>query len=268
MESLTAHLKWVLSWVAIAWLNLSFWFFFALWTFILAFVAIPYQYLFNLLLRNQRRSDWLIRRVISNYGNLVIHSGWPLVRVQFVDCAPDEKPPFVFVANHRSTSDAFLMAFLQYECVQVLNIWTSRMPLVNYLSRTGRYLRVREIPFEEFMRQGLSLLAEGCSVIVFPEGTRSGSKKMGPFHGAAFRLAQQAGVKLCPVAISGTENIPRRGSLVMHPGHIVVTKLPTLSPDLCASMSAYALKMRVRETIQRHLDAHDVETPRLEAQPA
>jgi 1-acyl-sn-glycerol-3-phosphate acyltransferase len=268
MNPLKAQAKTILSWVGLVWLNLCFWLLFLLWTLILAFIAIPYQYLFNVLLRNQRRSDWLIRRTISNYGNVVIRSGWPLVRVHFDDLAPHESPPFVFVANHRSTADAFLMAFLPFECVQVLNIWTSRLPLVNYLSRTAGYLRVREIPFEEFTRQGLHLLAEGCSVIAFPEGTRSGSKKMGPFHGAAFRLAQQAGVKICPVAISGSENIPRRGSLVMHPGRIVVTKLPALAPEQSKDMSAFALKNRVRDTIQRHLDVQDVETPHLEAQPA
>jgi 1-acyl-sn-glycerol-3-phosphate acyltransferase len=185
-----------------------------------------------------------------------------------VDCAPDDKPPFVFVANHRSTSDAFLTAFLTMESVQVLNIWPSRVPLINYLSRTAGYLRVREMPFEEFIEAGTRLLADGVSIIAFPEGTRSGSKKMGPFHGSAFRLAQRAGVKICPLAISGSENNPRRGSLVMHPGHIVITKLPAITLEQYKEMSPYALKMRVRETIQRHLDSQERETHQLEAQPA
>jgi 1-acyl-sn-glycerol-3-phosphate acyltransferase len=168
-----AQAKTVLSWAGIIWLNVSFWIVFTLWTFVLAFVAIPYQYLFHWVLRNQRRSDWLIRRMISKYGAAVIRSGWPLARAQFVDCAPDDKPPFVFVANHRSASDAFLMSFLPLECVQMLNIWPSRMPLINYLSRTAGYLRVREMPFEEFVEAGTRLLSQGVSIIAFPEGTVS-----------------------------------------------------------------------------------------------
>lgn len=244
-----------LSWVGLVWLNLTFWGFFGFWTAFLAFIAIPYQYVFAKLTGNQRRSKWLIRRIISNYGMAVIHSGWPLVSVRFVDCAPDEKPPFVFVANHRSTSDAFLTAFLPGECIQVLNVWTSRLPLVNYLSRTGDFLRVRELTFEEFIAAGTRLLDEGVSIIAFPEGTRSGSCRLGPFHGTAFRLAQRTGAKICPVTISGSENIPRRGSLVMHPGRIVVTKLPALTCEQFMGMNPYALKTRVRETIQRHLEA-------------
>ena len=268
MESLKAQAKTVLSGCGIIWLNISFWVLFTISTLFLALVAIPYHVMFNLVMRDQRKSDWLIRRTISKYGAAVIRSGWPLVRLRFVDCAPDDKPPFVFVANHRSTSDAFVMALLPFECVQVLNIWTSRMPLVNYLSRTAGYLRVRELPFEEFMEKGMRLLTEGVSVIAFPEGTRSGSRKLGPFHGAAFRLAQCAGVKICPLAISGSENIPLRGSLVMHPGRIVMTKLPAITREQYKEMSPFLLKTRVRETIHRHLEAQDVETHHLEAQPA
>src|SRR5580698_1562860 len=184
MEPIKAQANTILSWAGVIWLNLSFWIVFTVLTLYLALIAIPYHLLFSLLSRNKRKSDWLLRRTIAKYGGGVIRSGWPLVRVQFVDCAPDDKPPFVFVANHRSTSDAFLTAFLTMESVQVLNIWPSRVPLINYLSRTAGYLRVREMPFEEFIEAGTRLLADGVSIIAFPEGTRSGSKKMGPFHGS------------------------------------------------------------------------------------
>jgi 1-acyl-sn-glycerol-3-phosphate acyltransferase len=249
-------------------LNLSFWMLFAFWTVILAAIAIPYHYLFEGLSDDRRRSDWMIRRIISNYGMRVIHSGWPWVHVKFVDEAPDEKPPFVFVANHRSTSDAFLMGVLPFECVQVLNIWTSRLPLVNYLSRVAEYLRVREIPFEEFLATGTRLLHQDVSVIAFPEGTRSGSRQMGPFHGSAFRLAQKAGVKICPLTITGNEDIPHRGSLVMHPGKVVVTKLPALSCEQFMEMNPFALKKHVREIIQQHLEAEELQAQDLQAQPA
>jgi 1-acyl-sn-glycerol-3-phosphate acyltransferase len=268
MEPMKAQAKSVLSRAGIIWLNFSFWIVFTFLTLYLALVAIPYHILFKLISRNQRKSDRLIRRTIAKYGGAVIRSGWPLVRVQFVDCAPDDKPPFVFVANHRSSSDAFLTAFLTMESVQVLNIWPSRVPLISYLSRTAGYLRVREMPFEEFIEAGTRLLNDGVSIIAFPEGTRSGSKKMGPFHGSAFRLAQRTGVKICPLAISGNENIPRRGSLVLNPGRIVMTKLPALTFEQHKEMTAYALKNRVRETIHRHLEAQDRQTHQLEAQPA
>ncbi|HEY1921502.1 MAG TPA: lysophospholipid acyltransferase family protein, partial [Tepidisphaeraceae bacterium] len=95
----------------------------------------------------------------------------------------------------------------------------------------------------------------GVSIIAFPEGTRSGSRRMGQFHGSAFRLAQHAGVKICPLAISGNENIPHRGSLLLHPGHIVMTKLPSVTCEQYKEMNAFTLKTRVRETIHEYLEA-------------
>src|SRR5271154_3246982 len=86
----------VLSCLGIFWLNLWFWSAFTLLTLILGLVAIPFQYLFDFVTRNRRRAKWLMRRTISNYGTAVIHSGWPLVRVKYVDSAPQETPPFVF----------------------------------------------------------------------------------------------------------------------------------------------------------------------------
>jgi 1-acyl-sn-glycerol-3-phosphate acyltransferase len=244
-------------------LNVLFWCLFPFWTALLVVVGLPYYYTFRFLTRNPRRSKWVIRRTITHYGRLVIRSGWPFVRVKYVDLAPDERPPWVFVANHRSTSDAFLTSVLPGECVQVLNIWTSRLYIVNRLSRLGGFLRVKEISFEQFMEQGLELLGAGVSVIAFPEGTRSGSRQMGPFHGAIFRVAQKAGVKVCPIVISGSEEIPHKGSLVMHPGKITITKLPSLTAEQYEGMNAFQLKMRAREIIQKYLDPH----PELAARP-
>ena len=236
-------------------LNLLFWTIAPLVTLVFAMIAIPYATLFGLIRRNRRKTLRLIRRSISYYGAAIIRCGWPLVRFRYVDHAPHETPPFVFVSNHRSSSDAFLMACLPFECIQVLNNWPSRIPVIGILSRIAGYLKVREMPFDDFVRAGSSLLADGVSIIAFPEGTRSGSRNIGQFHGSAFRLAQQSHVKIVPLAISGNENIPSRGSLLLHPGFIVISKLPAVTPEHYENMNAYKLKTEVRDMIRRQLDA-------------
>jgi len=254
MEASGSQSKSVLSRLRVVWLNLSFWTFFSVVTLCFAIGAPIYCYAFNLVLRDRRRTLRLIRRTIGRYGGIIIRCGWPLVRVRFEDFGPNDKPPFVFVANHRSSSDPFLLAVMRLECIQVMNIWPSRVPLIGCFSRAAGYLRVREMPFEEFVEKGSQLLAEGVSLIAFPEGTRSGSGRMNQFHGSAFRLAQTAGATICPIVISGNENIPHRGSLVMHPGRITISKLPALTSEDYKDMSPYVLKTRVREMIQGHLD--------------
>lgn len=240
--------------MSIVCLNLVFWLAVPLVT--LAFVAIgaPYVAFFFLIVRSRRRTRWLIRRTISRYGAAIIKCAWPWVRVRYVDRSPHDKYPFVFVSNHRSSSDAFIMACLPFECIQVLNNWPSKIPIIGTMAAIAGYLKVRQMPFDSFLAAGSKLLDEGVSIIAFPEGTRSGSRRMGKFHGSAIRLAQHVGANIVPLAISGNENIPSRGSMLLHPGQIVMTKLPAVTSEQYKDMTAYRLKTFVREQIQRELD--------------
>jgi len=241
--------------VAVILLNIFFWSAVPVVTFLFLLIGIPYVSSFLLVTRSRRKTKWVIRRSISNYGTAVLRCAWPWVRVDYVDYSPDDAPPFVFVSNHRSSSDAFLMACLPYECIQVLNNWPSKLPVVGPVSKLAEYLQIRKMTSEAFMIAGMRLLAKGVSIITFPEGTRSGSRRLGPFHGSAFRLAQQAGANIVPLAISGNENIPKRGSIILHPGRIVVAKLPAVRPGQIQDLNAYKLKNLVRDRIRQHLDS-------------
>jgi 1-acyl-sn-glycerol-3-phosphate acyltransferase len=76
---------------------------------------------------------------------------------------------------------------------------------------------------------------------------------MGPFHSSVFRLAQQVRATLVPVAVSGSEQVPPRGSLLLHPATIRVHKLPCLRWEDYQQMSTFQLKSEVHERLRRHL---------------
>jgi 1-acyl-sn-glycerol-3-phosphate acyltransferase len=196
----------------------------------------------------------VIRRAISWYGSVIIRLPWPWARFKFVDYEPDAKPPFVIVSNHRSSSDAYLGAVLPFECVQVLNIWPNHVPFLRFMARIATYLSVREMSFEEFAARGSKLLQQGCSVIAFPEGTRSGSTKLNPFHSSSFRLAQMNRVKILPMVYFGNERIPARGAPWLNPGKVVIAKLVSVKPEQYEGMSPYRLKNRVRDMISAHIE--------------
>jgi len=238
----------------VAWLNFAFWVLFSIVTAGFIVGGFICACVHALCVRDRRKTLRLVRRTISYYGAATLRCGWPMVRVRYVDHAPGDTPPFVFVANHRTTSDAYVMGCLPCEAVQVVNIWPFRIPFLGRIARLAGYLSVREMPMEDFLRRGAELLSQGVSVITFPEGTRSGSRRMGQFHGSAFRLAIHAGARIAPLAISGNEHIPRRGSLWLHPGKITIDKLPALDAAQYQTLGAYKLKTRVREVIQQQLD--------------
>ncbi len=254
MSRQVAHRRSILWRAQFVALNLIFWIMAPILSVIYGVAVASFVTLVHYASRNRRLTKRLTRRGISYYGAMIVRCGWPFVRVRFIDLEPDQKMPCVFVANHRSLSDGFLMAYLPIETVQVLNIWPAHMPVMGTLATKGEYLKVREMPFEEFMEAGAKLLSVGCSIIAFPEGTRSGSRKLGPFHGSSFRLAQRAGVSVVPIAIAGNEDIPHKGSLLLHPGRITFTKLPAIKPEEHGGMSPYQLKNLARDRIRAHLD--------------
>lgn len=195
-----------------------------------------------------------VRRSISWYGWTILRCGWPFVRVEYRDLAPKERdPPYVFVCNHRSASDPFLMACLPFEGIQIVNKWPFKLPVLGIVARFAEYISIMEISFDTFHERTAALLAKKVCIVAFPEGTRSGSRKMGPFGSAIFRVARDCRARIVPLAISGNEDIPHKGSVVLHPGRVRVHKLPAVTWDEYRDMNPYRLKNHVQELLREHL---------------
>ncbi len=207
---------------------------------------------------SHRTAMKLTRRAISRYGRLILLCPWPFARVRYRDLAADDgNGPFIFVCNHRSASDPFLMACLPYECIQIVKQWPFRLPVLGIMARIAGYLSIHEMQLESFYEKAEVLYNEKVSIISFPEGTRSGSREMGPFTSSIFRLAQNLGAVIVPVAITGNERIPPKGSLMLHPGLVRIHKLPALKWKDYRHMSTFSLKNHVRDLIKTHIEQEE-----------
>lgn len=139
--------------------------------------------------------------------------------------------PVVILAKHQSTWETLAFAdFLPPSAYvakrELLRIpffgWgMSRMPVV-IIDRSGGKDALRQV-----VEQGQAMLAQGYSVVVFPEGTRTpvGSQRRYKIGGAT--LATAAGRKVLPIAHNAGE-FWRRGAFIMHPGEIVVSIGPAI----------------------------------------
>ena len=194
------------------------------------------------------------RRAISWYGRVMTLIPFPLIKIHYEDHSKNNSTePYIFVSNHRSSSDPFLMCVLPHEAIQIVNVWPFNIPVLGIYARLAGYLNINRMPSGLFFDRALTLLKEKVSIIFFPEGTRSGGKEIGNFHGSAFRLALQAQAPIVPICISGNENIPPKGSLLLRPGTIRVRRLPAIVWDDYKDMNVFSLKNRVREIINREL---------------
>ncbi len=224
---------------------------------LLSSVAIPALTLVVALSRlflSHRRTMKRFRRSISVYGKLITMVPYPWIKLRYEDRGKDASDgPYIFVCNHRAASDAFLMCVLPHECVQIVNVWPFRIPVLGLYARFSGYLNIRRMSHEQFMEQATKLLSEGVSIIFFPEGTRSASRTMGSFHGAAFRLALESRASVVPLCITGNENIPPKGSVLLQPGTITVRRLPAITWDEYKDLNAFAFKNRVWHIIDDEL---------------
>ncbi|KAA3639248.1 MAG: 1-acyl-sn-glycerol-3-phosphate acyltransferase, partial [Armatimonadetes bacterium] len=95
---------------------------------------------------------------------------------------------------------------------------------------------------------GVNLAAErGHSLIVCPEGTRSGADELLPFKKGAFRIAIDTGLPILPVVIEGTNRISTPGSKLFYPGHAKIRVLPPVETANLTNRDNLTSLMRTTE---------------------
>ena len=155
---------------------------------------------------NMRR----FRRMIAWYGYGVVRGlARPVIRIVYESPARSPRAAKIFVSNHVASSDPFLVSLLPEATVQVVNLWPFKLPVWGVFARWAGYLNIRAMSAEAFQAAAASLLAEGISIVAFPEGTRSRTGvPLKPKAGIGF-LAAKSGAPVLPVRVRHTELFPR-----------------------------------------------------------
>jgi 1-acyl-sn-glycerol-3-phosphate acyltransferase len=90
-----------------------------------------------------------------------------------------------------------------------------RWPLVGWFLRVNGVFGVRRGAADlEAFRLAERILSEGHILGIYPEGTRSPDGILRPFRDGAALLALRSGVPVLPVAVTGTDGLWRKGSLI------------------------------------------------------
>lgn len=114
--------------------------------------------------------------------------------------------PVVFVGNHMSMLETQAPIGLVYPYKKVVFVIKEQLRTVPLF---GAYVQrcisvTRKSPAEDLkqvLTQGVEKIAEGCSVIIFPQATRSVEFLPEKFNSLGVKLAKRAGVPVIPVAL-------------------------------------------------------------------
>jgi 1-acyl-sn-glycerol-3-phosphate acyltransferase len=126
---------------------------------------------------------------------------------------------YIIVSNHQSQLDILLAFRLFFPFKWVSKIEVFRLPLIGWNMYLNRYIPLKRGDKESIARMLTrceAALAEGSSLYLFPEGTRSTSTKLRPFKPGAFLLAHKMKLPILAVAINGTRRALPKYSLNFH----------------------------------------------------
>ena len=136
----------------------------------------------------------------------------------------DRSRSYIFAANHQSIYDIpILFASLPFQLRILAKESLGRIPFMGWhLSRTGHVLVDRSKPGAGVVKKMARLVAQGHSLIVFPEGTRSTDGSVGRFKGGSFVIALHSGLPVVPISVIGSRHVMFRGELMVRPGRVRV----------------------------------------------
>jgi 1-acyl-sn-glycerol-3-phosphate acyltransferase len=167
----------------------------------------------------------------------------------------DPAQHYVFCSNHFSLIDTPVMFGAMPREFRILarhNLW--RIPFLGWhLNRAGHIPVRRENPRAAARNIGEAAekIAEGQSILIFPEGGRTRESTMRRFKPGAAHIAIRAQVPIVPMALMDTRKILPPNSAHLHPGRAelrIGTPIPTAGLDADA---APALIRQVEQEVRR-----------------
>lgn len=161
--------------------------------------------------------------------------------------------PYVVVSNHQSHADIPLVSNLPWEMKWLAKIELFRFPVIGWMLKLAG-----DIPVDRNdRRQGVTVLRTAahylrgkCSVMFFPEGTRSHDGKVHKFNEGAFRLAIKERVPVLPLVLDGSYDcLPKHSWRFGRPADIRLKVLPPVPTENLHTGDTAALCEHVRQMI-------------------
>jgi 1-acyl-sn-glycerol-3-phosphate acyltransferase len=160
---------------------------------------------------------------------------------------------YVMVANHLSLLDILVLFRLFRHFKWVSKIENFKVPFIGWNMSMNRYIKLRRGDRDSviaMMAECEKTIAEGNSIMMFPEGTRSPNGVLRPFKPGAFELAKTTRTAILPIVISGTADaLPKRGFVLQGRHPVRIRVLDPIPPERVADMSVEQLTVHVHDLI-------------------
>ncbi|MBN1599201.1 MAG: MMPL family transporter [Bacteroidales bacterium] len=134
------------------------------------------------------------------------------------------RKPSILVSNHQSMIDILIFLSISSNILIVTKDWVWKSPFLGMISRFCGHVNISK-GYEEVLTDIKKRMNEGCSLLVFPEGTRTRDGKIKRFHKGGFYLAQRLKVPVQNFLIHGAWDVLPPEGFVINPGIITIRKI-------------------------------------------
>lgn len=206
-------------------------------------------------------------RRLNNTSKLAAYMSWalPALGIKLIRKNTSPMPanqPAVYVLNHQDVLDVFIYPGMMPANIAILGKSSLRFipvfGLTFWLAGNIFINRSNKEKAWETMRQVTQTIHQrGCSMYMFPEGTRSKGRGLLPFKKGAFSLAIEAGLPIVPIVFSSThKNIDLNR---WHAGSVIGEYLEPISTQGLTTGDVAELMALTRQRMQTAIDALDNE---------
>lgn len=197
------------------------------------------------------------RVLINQFTWICLKAARIRVHVDGMEKVPTGTRRLLFVGNHRSNFDPLVTwyVFKEWQMAFISKPSNFKIPIFGRIIRKCCFMAIdRENPrnaIKTINRAADLLSREEVSVGVYPEGTRSKSCVLLPFHNGVFKIAQKANAPVAVLSIEGTEKVHKNYPL--HPTDVYLTVLDVLSAEEVKQSKTDVTGNRVRALLENKL---------------
>lgn len=142
----------------------------------------------------------------------------------------DFSKPAIIIANHASFLDILVTVMQHPKLILLTNKWVYYSPVFGKVVQLADYYPVME-GVDPGIQKFVDIVADGYSIVIFPEGTRSADGKLNRFHKGAFYLAEQLNIDIIPMLLHGTGDTIRKGDFMVMNAFMTMKFLPRIRPS-------------------------------------
>jgi 1-acyl-sn-glycerol-3-phosphate acyltransferase len=158
--------------------------------------------------------------------------------------------PYIIISNHQSLLDIQILFCLKCNFKWISKIENSRVPFLGWYMLMAKYIyidRGNKDSKAEMMKKCEDNLKNRISILLFPEGTRSHDKEIGPFKLGAFQMALSYDKSILPVVLDGTGGIlPKHGLIFKGKSNLKIRILDPVHPGLFGTANPEELADKFR----------------------